>query len=53
MNTFILLNKKRKYITGNKQLLFSPEYETILNDSNAATLGQLSYRKGFEISREV
>lgn len=41
------------YRAGNKQLLFSPEYETILNDSNAAALDQLKYRKGFEINKEV
>jgi len=41
------------YRAGNKQLLFSPEYETILNDSNASALDQLSYRKGYEINREV
>jgi predicted dehydrogenase len=41
------------YRAGNKQLLFSPEYEAILNDSKAASLAQLTYRKGFEISKEV
>jgi hypothetical protein len=41
------------YRAGNKQLLFSPEYEAIMNDSKAASLAQLTYRKGFEISREV
>jgi len=41
------------YRAGNKQLLFSPEYEAILNDSKAAALGQLTYRKGFEINKEV
>lgn len=41
------------YRAGNKQLLFSPEYETILNDSNAAAMDQLKYRKGFEINKEV
>jgi hypothetical protein len=41
------------YRAGNKQLLFSPEYETILNDNNAASMAQLTYRKGFEISKEV
>jgi|WetSurMetagenome_2_1015567.scaffolds.fasta_scaffold00415_3 predicted dehydrogenase len=41
------------YRAGNKQLLFSPEYETILNDKNAQALTQLSYRKGFEISKDV
>ena len=41
------------YRAGNKQLLFSPEYETILNDSNAQALALLSYRKGFEITSNV
>ena len=41
------------YRAGNKQLLFSPEYETILNDSKASTLDELTYRKGFEITNAV
>jgi len=41
------------YRAGNKQLLFSPEYETILNDENATALDKLTYRKGFEIKDEV
>jgi predicted dehydrogenase len=41
------------YRAGNKQLLFSPEFETIMNDSNALALGQLTYRKGFEINKEI
>jgi len=41
------------YRAGNKQLLFSPEYETITNDDSARSLAQLNYRKGFEISKEV
>jgi predicted dehydrogenase len=41
------------YRAGNKQLLFSPEYEAITNDSNARTLAQLTYRKGYEINKEV
>jgi len=41
------------YRAGNRQLLFSPEYETILNDSKAADLAKLTYRKGFEINEEV
>lgn len=41
------------YRAGNRQLLFSPEYEAILNDGKAAELDNLSYRKGFEISGEV
>ncbi len=41
------------YRAGNKQLLFSPEYETILNDNKARDLDQLTYRKGFEITKEM
>jgi hypothetical protein len=41
------------YRAGNSQLLFSPEYETILNNSKAAALDKLTYRKGFEITNEV
>jgi hypothetical protein len=41
------------YRSGNKQLIFSPEYEAITNDSNVAALGELTYRKGFEIKKEV
>jgi hypothetical protein len=41
------------YRAGNKQLLFSPEYETILNDNTAAALDKLTYRKGFEITNAV
>lgn len=41
------------YRAGNKQLQFSPEYEAIINDSNASSLARLTYRKGFEISNEV
>jgi predicted dehydrogenase len=41
------------YRAGNKQLLFSPEYETILNDEKAAAMNQLQYRKGYEINNEV
>jgi len=41
------------YRAGNKQLLFSPEYETILNDNKAEVLDKLTYRKGFEITKEV
>jgi predicted dehydrogenase len=41
------------YRAGNKQLLFSPEYESILNDKNAADMARLTYRKGFEILKEV
>jgi hypothetical protein len=41
------------YRAGNKQLLFSPEYETILNDEKAVAMDQLQYRKGYEINNEV
>lgn len=41
------------YRAGNRQLIFSPEFEAIMNDSNAAALGELAYRKGFEINKEV
>jgi predicted dehydrogenase len=41
------------YRAGNKQLLFSPEYETILNDNTAVALDKLTYRKGFEITNAV
>lgn len=41
------------YRAGNKQLVFSPEYEAIMNDSHAASLDRLTYRKGFELSGEV
>lgn len=41
------------YRAGCKQLLFSPEYETILNDSTAQELDQPLNRKGFEIPKNV
>lgn len=41
------------YRAGCKQLLFSPEYETILNDSKAQELTFYQYRKGFEMPQEV
>lgn len=41
------------YRAGNKQLLFSPEYETITNDSKAAELADLTYRKGYEMNKDV
>jgi len=41
------------YRCGNKQLLFSPEYEKITSDPEAHKLSQLTYRKGFEITGEV
>ncbi|MCC5906935.1 MAG: Gfo/Idh/MocA family oxidoreductase [Balneolaceae bacterium] len=41
------------YRAGNKQLQFSPEYETILNDEKAASLIRRNYREGFEITDHV
>lgn len=41
------------YRAGCKQLIFSPEYETILNDSTAQTMVSREYRKGFEVPQEV
>jgi hypothetical protein len=41
------------YRAGGKQLLFSPDAETILNDSTARALAQPHYRKGFEIPENV
>ena len=41
------------YRAGNKQLLFSSDYETILNDEKTAILSRGSYRQGFEITEEV
>ncbi|NMC38780.1 MAG: Gfo/Idh/MocA family oxidoreductase [Bacteroidales bacterium] len=41
------------YRAGNKQLLFSPEYETITNDSTAQLLIRKTYRPGYEIKNEV
>jgi hypothetical protein len=41
------------YRAGSKQLLFSPEYETILNDSAAQQMISREYRKGYEIPNEV
>jgi hypothetical protein len=38
---------------GNKQLVFSPEYEVITNDSEARELSGLNYREGFEIGKYV
>ncbi|HNR41343.1 MAG TPA: Gfo/Idh/MocA family oxidoreductase [Bacteroidales bacterium] len=37
------------YRSGCRQLLFSPDYETILNDETARELGRPKYRKGFEL----
>ncbi len=41
------------YRSGKKQLIISPETETILNDSTAIALAQPRYRKGFEIFKDV
>jgi predicted dehydrogenase len=41
------------YRTGCKQLLFSPEWESILNDSTARELGKPHYRKGFELPQKI
>ena len=41
------------YRAGGKQLLFSPETESITNDQAAQTLAYPSYRKGYGIPREV
>jgi len=41
------------YRSGSKQLLFSPESETILNDSTARALAQPHYRKGFEMPKNI
>jgi predicted dehydrogenase len=41
------------YRSGCKQLLFSPEYEIITNDSDAQTLAEGYHRKGFEIPDQV
>ncbi len=41
------------YRTGCKQLLFSPELETILNDSSARELDKPHYRKGFELPATI
>jgi predicted dehydrogenase len=41
------------YRAGNRQLLFSPEYEAIMNDNDAAAISRLTYRQGFEITKEV
>jgi predicted dehydrogenase len=41
------------YRTGCKQLQFSPESETILNNSIAQELAYYEYRKGFEIPKEI
>ncbi|RLD33971.1 MAG: hypothetical protein DRI73_04600 [Bacteroidetes bacterium] len=41
------------YRVGNKQLIFSPEYEIISNDNKAQALSVGSHRKGYEIPEEV
>jgi predicted dehydrogenase len=41
------------YRAGNKFLVFSPESETILNDSKAQELSFYQYRKGFEMPKEI
>jgi predicted dehydrogenase len=41
------------YRTGSRQLLFSPESETILNDRNTEALARPNYRKGFELPENV
>jgi predicted dehydrogenase len=41
------------YRAGCKQLIFSPDTETILNDSAANAMISREYRKGFEIPRVV
>jgi hypothetical protein len=39
------------YRRGNKQLLFSPEYEAITNDPEARELSRQNYRQGFEVDK--
>lgn len=41
------------YRAGNKQLIFSPEYESILNDEAAAAMIRREYRQGYEIGENV
>jgi predicted dehydrogenase len=41
------------YRSGCKQLLFSPDSETILNDAAANQLDQPEYRKGFELPKNI
>ncbi|MDR2424190.1 MAG: Gfo/Idh/MocA family oxidoreductase [Prevotellaceae bacterium] len=41
------------YRTGNKQLLFDPATEKILNDKQANVLARGKYRKGYEIPEKV
>jgi len=41
------------YRAGCKQLVFSSEYETILNDDNARQMLTREYRKGYEVPNNV
>jgi predicted dehydrogenase len=41
------------YRCGNRQLIFDPAFETVPNDSQAAQLGTLTYRPGFEIPKII
>jgi predicted dehydrogenase len=41
------------YREGKKQLLFSEEYEQIINDQKAQALAAGAYREGFELPEEV
>jgi hypothetical protein len=41
------------YRAGNKQLIFSPDYETITNNNEMQTLAMGVYRKGYEMPKEV
>jgi predicted dehydrogenase len=41
------------YRSGCKQLIFSPETETILNDCTARELAKPNNRRGFEITKDV
>ena len=41
------------YRAGKKQLLFSGEHEVVTNDQKARELAAGTYRKGFEIPKEV
>lgn len=41
------------YRAGNKQLLFSQEYEAVTNDSEALVRSKQNYRKGFETNKYV
>jgi hypothetical protein len=41
------------YRSGSKQLIFSPETETIMNDSTARDLAKPNNRSGFEITKDI